>query len=263
MNLLTTPIVMLWPELWPQPNLPLWCIEIIFLMDVLRKCVIKKQGSFAEDSYDIFVEYFGSNFLIDIIPLVPNLFSGLDLKYTPLKIVRVYEIGLLHFFLGHLARAACVKKTESEKKDIIYSFSTLSKIIVLLHYLSCFWLYIGSEAFLGYDDGYVPWQLRNEDFKDFSRYQLYVFSTYWVCTVVTTVGYGDYNAETTLEYEVTLFLEFFGLVVFAVLQMTVTRMAADKYGYKNYIYEKEQQIDMWLLTIEKSNPPYHLPGEML
>ena len=41
------------------------------------------------------------------------------------------------------------------------------------------------------------------------------------------------------------------------------RLASDKYSYNNYILYKEQQIDVWLLTLEKSNPPYHLPGEML
>lgn len=220
-NLLFTPIVMLWPELFSSPSYSLWLIEFFFLMDVLRKCVIKKQGSFALDTYDIFVEYFQSSFLIDIIPLVPSLFSGMDLKYTPLKMMRVYEIHSLHFVMGHMVQAFCIMKSASTKKDIIYSFSTLSKIAVLLHYLSCMWIYIGSESFADYEDGYLPWQMANSDFHEYEYFQLYVFSTYWVCTAITTVGYGDYNAGSTLEYEVTLGIEFFGLVVFTVLQITV------------------------------------------
>ena len=47
--------------------------------------------------------------------------------------------------------------------------------------------------------------------------RLYVFSIYWVCTVITTVGYGDYSGGTTLEYEYTMCLEFFGLIVFATM----------------------------------------------
>ena len=62
-----------------------------------------------------------------------------------------------------------------------------------------------------------------------SRYQLYIFSTYWVCTVITTVGYGDYHGGTTLEYEATLFLMIFGVVVFSLLQLTVTRFISSKY----------------------------------
>ena len=47
-------------------------------------------------------------------------------------------------------------------------------------------------------------------------------SVYWVCTVISTVGYGDYSSSTYTEYWAMMFLEFFGMVVFAVLQVTVT-----------------------------------------
>ena len=50
-----------------------------------------------------------------------------------------------------------------------------------------------------------------------SKDQLYIFSTYWVCTIITTVGYGDYYGGTTIELEATLFLELFGIVVFTLL----------------------------------------------
>ena len=65
-------------------------------------------------------------------------------------------------------------------------------------------------------------------------FQLYVFSTYWVCTVITTVGYGDYTGGTTREYAVTLFLEFFGLLVFTTLQMAVNRVAHGLYTFEDY-----------------------------
>ena len=105
----------------------------------------------------------------------------------------------------------------------------------MLHYLSCLWIYIGGEAFLDHEPDHLPWQFANRDFEGMSRYQLYVFSTYWVFTVITTVGYGDYSGGTTLEYQVTLFYEGFGLVVFTLLQLTVTRVVSSSYEYKGYI----------------------------
>ena len=68
-----------------------------------------------------------------------------------------------------------------------------------------------------------------------SRDQLYIFSTYWVCTVITTVGYGDYYGGTTLEYEATLFLTIFGIVVFTLLQITMTRLMSSKYNFSFFI----------------------------
>ena len=54
-------------------------------------------------------------------------------------------------------------------------------------------------------------------------------------TVITTVGYGDYSGGTTLEYEVSLFFESFGLAVFTLLQMTVMRVVSSKYNFHHYI----------------------------
>lgn len=71
LNLLTTPVVMLWPEIFPSPSVVLWSIEIMFLIDIFRKCIDKKPKSSAEDAYEIFVEYLRSNMPIDIIALIP------------------------------------------------------------------------------------------------------------------------------------------------------------------------------------------------
>ncbi len=45
----------------------------------------------------------------------------------------------------------------------------------------------------------------------------YVFVFYWVFTIITTVGYGDFTGGTTVEYLVTIVIEFVGIIVFAVL----------------------------------------------
>ena len=63
---------------------------------------------------------------------------------------------------------------------------------MLLHYLAIVWIWVGSDYFVGYEEGYPPFQVAIEDFEGYSKYRMYVFSVYWVCTVITTVGYGDY-----------------------------------------------------------------------
>ncbi len=54
-----------------------------------------------------------------------------------------------------------------------------------------------------------------------SKLDLMVFANYWVCTVITTVGYGDYTGSTSLEYSFTFMIEFLGFVIFSVLQIAV------------------------------------------
>lgn len=111
--------------------------------------------------------------------------------------------------------------------------------MLLLHYLSVFWLWIGSVSFKGYEEGREPWQFANEDFMDYTGSQIYIFSLYWVCTVITTVGYGDYAGGTTIEYIASFGLEFFGLVVFSMLQVAVDTVIQYDISYDSFKMEKD------------------------
>ena len=89
--------------------------------------------------------------------------------------------------------------------------------MILLHYLASLWLFIGSEYFMDFEEGHLPWIVANEELKGLDNRELFIFSTYWVCTVVTSVGYGDYTGGTTLEYLFTFCIEFFGLLIFTLI----------------------------------------------
>ena len=78
----------------------MYSIEICFVIDAVRKCFHKKPKSKAIDVYEVFVEYVKSNLIIDLISLVPNIMSGLNPKFTFLKIIRIYEVEMLHFIVA-------------------------------------------------------------------------------------------------------------------------------------------------------------------
>ena len=74
-----------------------------------------------------------------------------------------------------------------------------------------------------------------------------------MCTVVTTVGYGDYAGTTSLERVYTFLLEFFGLVVFSVLQVAVQQVVNHDSSFDNFIMEMDSRISLWLMNLERSN----------
>ena len=78
LNLVHVPLVMLWNDLFPSPSYLLWSIELFFLLDMIRKCFDRKPRSMASDTYEIFVEYLRSEFPVDLIALVPQIFSGMN-----------------------------------------------------------------------------------------------------------------------------------------------------------------------------------------
>ena len=62
--------------------------------------------------------------------------------------------------------------------------------------------------------------------------KLYIFVDYWVFTVVTTTGYGDFVGGTTVEYLVSILISFGGIIVFAVLTILVTSLAESGFSYE-------------------------------
>ena len=142
-------------------------------------------------------------------------------NYAFLKNIRLYQIWLLYYPAEWGINNIPVIKGEHHIQVIVYAFSTFSIIIILLHYLGCLFIYIGSERFIDFEEGYVPWTIANSDFHGMSNVELMIFADYWVCTVVTTVGYGDYTGSTSIEYMFTFGIEFFGFVIFAALQIAL------------------------------------------
>lgn len=134
--------------------------------------------------------------------------------------------------------------------------------MVLLHYLAILWIYIGSHHFDNYEPPYLPWTQANEEFQSYNNLRLYIFSIYWVCEVITTVGYGDYSGGTTLELLYSICLEFFGLLVFANMQTAVMQVVNHNPAYSHVMMEVEQRITIWLLALEASNYSYFLPQDL-
>lgn len=155
-------------------------------------------------------------------------------------------IELLHYPWEALINLIYMNSNERQKFVLIYASTTISRIMLLLHYLSFLWIWVGSETFIDYEPGYLPWQFGNSDFEGYTVYRLYIFSAYWVCTVITTVGYGDYAGGTTLELLVTICLEFLGLVVFSVLQVAVLQVVNYDSDFNSYLTATEQRTTVWL-----------------
>lgn len=94
-------------------------------------------------------------------------------------------------------------------------------VITVAHYAVCLWIYIGGDKFM-LDDDNEPWILANSEFLAYTDFQLYVFTFYWIYTVISTVGYGDYSGGTRIEYIICMIMELFGLVVFSILMYIIT-----------------------------------------
>lgn len=83
-----------------------------------------------------------------------------------------------------------------------------------VHYIVCLWIWIGDKYLM--HDISTPWLVRNPELQGVS---MYFFVVYWVFSIITTVGYGEFVGGTTAEYLVSLQIELTGFIVFSILNM--------------------------------------------
>jgi len=67
-----------------------------------------------------------------------------------------------------------------------------------------------------------------------------IFAYYWVFTVFSTVGYGDFAGGNKLEYLITLLFEFTGLLVFSWISLLLANFVSTQFSFSLFISTKIQ-----------------------
>ncbi len=163
-------------------------------------------------------------FLVDLISVLPiSYFTDASFKYNNLtrigKLPKLYRLikltkllrmskmakkgnmnRLTKFFLEKL-------KVNANIERLIYF---ILSFLLLNHLSACIWYFVAKLQDLDPD----CWVTRL-GYIDSTNFEIYVVSFYWTLTTVTTVGYGDINAGTTLERAYNLIIMSFGVLMYS------------------------------------------------
>ena len=77
---------------------------------------------------------------------------------------------------------------------------------------------------------------------------LYIFSYYWVWTVITTVGYGDRSVPALEQGDVifTLVIEFIGVIMQAILINVMANFVEGSYSFSALVNAKLEPLQLWI-----------------
>lgn len=110
------------------------------------------------------------------------------------------------------------------------------------------------------NDRNKPWLVMN---KGLTTSHAYIFVFYWIFTIITTVGYGDFVGGTTAEYLVSIVIEFGGFINFAVFTLLVNQLVESGFTYDGMVAKKFRFLEEWMVKLERCNWPRSLDPERL
>ena len=87
----------------------------------------------------------------------------------------------------------------------------LFMFLLLCHIASCGWIVVA----LYEEENYKETWISQPDIKYLGGFDLYVASFYFTVTTITTVGYGDIHAYSTLEFITGIVFKIFGVIGFS------------------------------------------------
>jgi hyperpolarization activated cyclic nucleotide-gated potassium channel 1 len=217
-----------------------YIINALFFCDVLVNCCsayYDNEGKVVTHRGRIIWNYAKSWMAIDIVACVPfSLFDNSipsssqssNVGYSSLlrllrvpRLYRLFRISRLLKTLKQSSEAGCLTRIQdfvSLKHSAMRLFSFFLTVLICVHLMSCFWYFTATLEM-----GPECWVYKL-GFQDEEISTLYVVSFYWAFTTLTTVGYGDVHATTSLERIISVLWMMFGVCFFSFTIGSLTSM---------------------------------------
>ena len=225
----------------------LYLVDLFFLVDIGFNCVTtyRSRGAEVVDRKLCTAQYGRRMLIVDLVASVPfdliawiligngQLLGGsLVLALRLLRLLRIVRL----FVILHRWEAF-----SWSNPAVIRVIKYFVSILLLIHWLACFWFYAAFAAGFPADSWVARAGILSANAVD-----QYVRSLYWTITTMTTVGYGDITPGRTAEYVLAAIIMLMGASLYAFIIGSIASLLNSIQAAKNRHWERIESVTEFL-----------------
>eukprot|EP00927_Polykrikos_kofoidii_P057159 TRINITY_DN51270_c0_g1_i1.p1 TRINITY_DN51270_c0_g1~~TRINITY_DN51270_c0_g1_i1.p1 ORF type:complete len:758 (-),score=118.57 TRINITY_DN51270_c0_g1_i1:111-2384(-) len=221
------------------------CGNVYFLLDVVLVFCTgfrDKQGTVNLDPRDAAIRYMSTWLVFDVVSAIPWDWIGEDTAVANLRVMRVFRLTRCVRLTRILKLLSLSSRSEGLLEMTFLSrylglINLASWLLVMIHYLACFWYFLGMSDAVQGDVTWVTTYLDGDTFGGPQRSvsEGYLVSVYFVLTTMTTVGYGDISPQNSTEIV-------FGCIVLLLSSFTFGSLTGHIMGLISQLNRSEYEI---------------------
>ena len=185
----------------------------ILVFDILRafNTAFYLKGKLEFSRWKIVVEYVQQDFLFDFFSLTPALMFILNIYQNNFEYFLILFYFKIKNFKGIATRLEQLLLTNKKFHHGISLIKLISWIIFITHSFACIWNGIGLMG----DEYFETTWLKVKGLNDANSLEQYLFSYYFVCVTMNTVGFGDIAPTNKIEVLFCIVFIFLACGIFA------------------------------------------------
>ncbi|XP_049859060.1 potassium voltage-gated channel subfamily H member 8 isoform X2 [Schistocerca gregaria] len=238
-------------------------VEALFIIDIIlnfRTTYVNRKGEVVSNSRSIALNYLKSWFVVDLLAALPfdllyasDLYSGEDSGHGHIHLLKLTR-------LLRLARLLQKMDRYSQYSAMILTLLMLSFTLVA-HWLACIWYVIAEKERLrnekDWDLGWIHTMAERlkVPVTNISHSESYITALYFTCSSLTSVGFGNVSANTSVEKIFSICTMLVGALMHAVVFGNVTAIIQRMYSRRSLYQTKWRDLKDFLTL-------HQIPKEM-
>lgn len=244
-----------------SPSSPWFYVDVavdsLFFLDILltlNLAFYDSQQRLVTSRRAVFLNYLTGMLVIDCVSTFPvylvTLDSGSSTKSNSLiRFARITKLSklfralkakqLLHFFTTSASMKNCIDIIK-RYDGVTRLLSAVNLVAILSHLMACMWFFSAKLGDLGPD----TWVYR-ANLQDADDFTLYLTSFYWAITTLTTVGFGEINAHSSLEMLLAMIWMLFGVGFYSFVMGSLSSMMTGLDADTAFLETRLQTVDLF------------------